>query len=173
MGSHDRGDGRQVCPGKLQQIFAKVSNFQANFCSVTSGQSSGSWCAITNCGHVITNVSVLHLNIAANRMASTLACGVPSSTSYIPEALESCFLHNHTHTHCYLATHKHSCYHKNIDSRLPPPSCLANQFSFLPYMSWFLAACVCVTRGMLCVCVSLHSFPPPPLLKSTQHVVIH
>ena len=78
-----------------------------------------------------------------------------------------------THTHCYLETHKHSCYHKNIDSRLPPPSCLANQFSFLPYMSWFLAACVCVTRGMLCVCVSLHSFPPPPLLKSTQHVVIH
>ena len=129
--------------------------------SLTSGQSSESWCAITNCGHVITNVSVLHLNIAGNRMASLLlACGVPSSTSYLkPLELASYIIT------VYTLTHKHSCYHKNIDSRLPPPSCLANQLLFL-YLIWagsWLLVCVCV-------CVSLHSFSPPPVLKSTQHV---
>ena len=119
--------------------------------SLTSGQSSESWCAITNCGHVITNVSVLHLNIAGNRMASLLlACGVPSSTSYL-KPLRGCFLHNHC-LHCYLATHKHSCYHRNIDSRLPPPSCLANQLLFLYHIwagSWLLV-CVCY-QGDVCV----------------------
>ena len=109
----------------------------------------------------------------------------------LPEALESCCawslweLSVHSHNTWNPVTHKHSCYHKNIGSGFPPPSCLActkpaslsTLYELVPCM-----VCVCYPgclRSRVCArfqfsssCVEIHSACSHRLAGFT-HVHIH